>query len=60
VEPGPGLLRVFGLSAVEVGDLAYEAGVRVHGLLTREASLEQAYLELTGEAVEYMSGEGVR
>ncbi|MFE6303525.1 ABC transporter ATP-binding protein [Nocardiopsis changdeensis] len=60
VEDGPGLLRVFGAPAAEVGDLAYEAGVRVHGLLTREASLEQAYLELTGEAVEYGSTGGAR
>ncbi|CAL9517662.1 Bacitracin transport ATP-binding protein BcrA [Nocardiopsis dassonvillei] len=60
VEAGPGLLRVFGLPAAGVGDLAHEAGVRVHGLLTRAASLEQAYLELTGEAVEHESEESAR
>ncbi|MGW9351689.1 ABC-2 type transport system ATP-binding protein [Nocardiopsis flavescens] len=60
VEAGAGLLRVFGPSAAEVGDLAHGAGVRVHGLLTREASLEQAYLELTGGAVEFASAEGAR
>ncbi|MFI6922852.1 ATP-binding cassette domain-containing protein [Nonomuraea spiralis] len=36
-----------------VGDLAHEAGIRLHGLRTREASLEQAYHELTENSVEY-------
>ncbi|MEU0237105.1 ATP-binding cassette domain-containing protein [Nocardiopsis sp. NPDC006198] len=48
-------LRVFGLGAEEVGDHAHAAGARVHGLRVVEASLEQAYLELTGDAVEYGS-----
>ncbi|WP_017585703.1 ATP-binding cassette domain-containing protein [Nocardiopsis ganjiahuensis] len=46
-------LRVFGPGVEEVGDRAYEEGVRVHGLRLEQASLEQAYLELTGESVEY-------
>ena len=36
-----------------VGDLAFDAGVRLHELSTREASLEQAYQELTAGSVEY-------
>ncbi|NYH52230.1 ABC-2 type transport system ATP-binding protein [Nocardiopsis arvandica] len=51
---GPGL-RVFGLDVTEVGDHAHAVGARVHGLRLEEASLEQAYLELTGEAVEFGS-----
>lgn len=55
-EDGPDTaLRVFGLGAAEVGDHAHAADARVHGLRWEEASLEQAYLELTGEAVEYGS-----
>ncbi|MFJ9555731.1 ATP-binding cassette domain-containing protein [Nocardiopsis sp. NPDC101807] len=51
-------LRVFGPGAEEVGDHAHAAGARVHGLRVVEASLEQAYLELTGDAVEYGSRAG--
>ncbi|NKY96351.1 ABC transporter ATP-binding protein [Nocardiopsis alborubida] len=51
-------LRVFGLGAAEVGDHAHAAGARVHGLRLEEASLEEAYLELTGDAVEYGARSG--
>jgi ABC-2 type transport system ATP-binding protein len=50
---GEGELRVFGLTAAEVGDHAHEAGARVHALRVAQASLEQAYLELTEETVEF-------
>ncbi|GAB3973242.1 ATP-binding cassette domain-containing protein [Plantactinospora veratri] len=46
-------LLVTGSSVAQVGDLAHDLGVRLHGLNTREASLEQAYLELTGGALEF-------
>ncbi|WP_370947014.1 ABC transporter ATP-binding protein [Amycolatopsis sp. cg5] len=36
-----------------VGDLAYDLGLRLHGLAERTASLEQAYMELTANSVEY-------
>ncbi|SDI43532.1 ATP-binding cassette domain-containing protein [Nonomuraea jiangxiensis] len=42
-----------GVPVERVGDLAHEAGIRLHGLRTREASLEQAYHELTADSVEY-------
>ncbi|NRQ31128.1 ABC transporter ATP-binding protein [Nonomuraea sp. NN258] len=42
-----------GATTERVGDLAHEAGIRLHELRTREASLEQAYQELTGTSVEY-------
>jgi ABC-2 type transport system ATP-binding protein len=48
-----GALRVEGLSLEEVGDLAYVADVRVHELTRVTASLEAAYLALTGDEVEY-------
>jgi ABC-2 type transport system ATP-binding protein len=51
-EPG-GALRVSGLDSAAVGDLAFAAGVRVHELTRLTASLEEAYLELTGDDVEY-------
>ncbi|SDZ02683.1 ABC-2 type transport system ATP-binding protein [Amycolatopsis xylanica] len=36
-----------------LGDLAYDLGLRLHGLAERTASLEQAYMELTASSVEY-------
>jgi ABC-2 type transport system ATP-binding protein len=50
---GPGALRVHGLGVAEVGDLAFESGVRLHELTRVTASLEEAYLALTRDDVEY-------
>jgi ABC-2 type transport system ATP-binding protein len=44
---------VHGRSAEEIGELAATRGVALHELVTREASLEEAFMRLTGEAVEY-------
>ncbi|MCW3844908.1 ATP-binding cassette domain-containing protein [Micromonospora yasonensis] len=49
-------LTVTGASAARVGDLAYELGVRVHELTPVAASLEEAFLELTADSVEYAAG----
>ena len=46
-------LLVSGVSVERVGDLAYETGVRLHELRPVETSLEQAYMELTADSVEY-------
>ncbi|TDQ55023.1 ABC-2 type transport system ATP-binding protein [Actinorugispora endophytica] len=56
VEPGDGGLLVYGATPEEVGDAAHAAGARVHALHREEASLEQAYLELTGADVRYAAG----
>jgi len=48
-----GALRVAGLDVAAVGDVAFETGVRVHELTRLTASLEAAYLELTGDEVQY-------
>jgi ABC-2 type transport system ATP-binding protein len=50
---GDGSLRVDGLDTADVGDVAFEIGVRVHELSRVTASLEAAYLALTGDDVEY-------
>ena len=47
---GPGELYVIGLTAAEVGDLAFENQIRLHELATKQASLEDAFLEITGGA----------
>ncbi|WP_158886332.1 ATP-binding cassette domain-containing protein [Amycolatopsis anabasis] len=51
-----GELTVRGASVEQVGDLAHEIGVRLHGLAEHRASLEQAYMELTASSVEYGAG----
>ncbi|KRB36582.1 ABC transporter ATP-binding protein [Microbacterium sp. Root180] len=53
----PGLAEVVGVSAASIGDLAASLGIPVHELTSRTGSLEDAYLALTGEAVEYKSKE---
>jgi ABC-2 type transport system ATP-binding protein len=58
VTPGPdGLLEVTGLTAAEVGDLALAAGLALHELAPRRASLEDAFMELTADSVDYLAGE---
>jgi ABC-2 type transport system ATP-binding protein len=55
-DDGEGRLAVSGLPAERIGDLAFEAGVRLHELAVTQASLEQAFMELTGSAVEFRAG----
>ena len=51
VEPaGPRLLRVRGLAASRIGDLAAAHGIRVHGLAPEELDLERLFFDLTGGA----------
>jgi ABC-2 type transport system ATP-binding protein len=46
-------LTIAGNRVAEVGDLAYELGIRLHELRLVEASLEEAYMEITAASVEY-------
>ena len=50
---GENELVATGAAIERIGDIAHEAGVRLHELRTREASLEQAYQELTEGSVEF-------
>ncbi|MET0766235.1 MAG: ATP-binding cassette domain-containing protein [Aeromicrobium sp.] len=45
-----------GLSAEQIGDEAHAAGARLHQLVTRQATLEEAFLEATGLAEEFRGG----
>ncbi|GAA0417413.1 ABC transporter ATP-binding protein [Leifsonia naganoensis] len=47
------LIEVSGLSAAQVGEAAARSGVVLHELTPLSASLEEAYLELTHDEVEY-------
>jgi ABC-2 type transport system ATP-binding protein len=53
VEPGGSALFVRGATIEVVGDLAARNAVTLHELSAQRASLEEAYMELTDEAVEY-------
>src|SRR5579875_3812856 len=48
-----GSLTVEGLTAPQIGDLAARDGLRVHELTPIAASLEDAFMELTQDEVEY-------
>jgi ABC-2 type transport system ATP-binding protein len=51
-----GSIEVRGMSAEQVGDLAFGEGIRLHELATVRASLEEAFMELTADSVEYHAG----
>ncbi len=48
-----GSIEVRGMSAEQVGDLAFSEGIRLHELTMVRASLEEAFMELTADSVEY-------
>jgi ABC-2 type transport system ATP-binding protein len=48
-----GSLEVHGMSAQQIGDVAFALGVRLHELTAVRASLEEAFMELTASSVEY-------
>lgn len=54
----PGLLRVRGASAEQIGELAADHRLPLYELAPQRASLEQAYLQLTRGAVEFSGGIG--
>jgi ABC-2 type transport system ATP-binding protein len=50
-----GLFEVTGLTAEDIGDRAAAAGIAIHELTVVRPSLEEAFMELTKDAVEYQS-----
>jgi ABC-2 type transport system ATP-binding protein len=55
-DAGGGDLEVRGLAEDRIGDIAFASGVRVHHLAPARVSLEQAFMELTADSVEYHAG----
>lgn len=47
------VVTVRGITAEQIGDAAHASGVRVHQLTTRQATLEEAFLEATGLSEEF-------
>jgi len=50
------LLEVHGLSSAQVGAVAARTAIVLHELIPQKASLEEAFMRLTGGAVEYHAG----
>ena len=51
---------VAGMDAAAIGDLAARHGIALHALIPRHGSLEDVYLDLTGDSAQYRSGAPVR
>jgi ABC-2 type transport system ATP-binding protein len=53
----PDVLQVDGLTAEQIGTVAWQAHVPIYELAVRQASLEQAFMTLTSDSVEYRSAD---
>jgi ABC-2 type transport system ATP-binding protein len=51
----PGLIEVDGLSAEQIGEEAAANGIVLHELTPQQATLEEAFMELTHDAVEFQA-----
>jgi ABC-2 type transport system ATP-binding protein len=54
---GTDLIEVQGVEAEEIGAAALAGGIVLHELAPRQASLEDAFMELTGESIEFRAGD---
>jgi ABC-2 type transport system ATP-binding protein len=52
---GDDALVVTGIDQPRLGDLAFDNGIRLHELAPMQASLEQAFMELTRDSVEFQA-----
>jgi len=52
-----GSLRIDGLTARRIGEIAQRAGIALEELHTESASLEEAFMELTDSSVDYRSAQ---
>jgi ABC-2 type transport system ATP-binding protein len=53
----PGVLEVEGLDAAAIGDVALAHQIAIHELTPQQASLEEAFMDLTRDDVEFKAGE---
>jgi ABC-2 type transport system ATP-binding protein len=58
VSDDAGQLRVTGLSAEQIGMIAWQANLPLHELTPERASLEDAFMQVTKDSVEYATHEG--
>jgi ABC-2 type transport system ATP-binding protein len=52
---GPDVIEITGMDSAEVGKLAAAHGIVLFELIPVKASLEEAFMELTRESVEYQA-----
>ena len=52
----PGLLEVTGMSAPQIGEAAAGRGIVLHELMPQQVSLEEAFMDLTRDDVEFRAG----
>jgi ABC-2 type transport system ATP-binding protein len=53
----PGLLEVAGLNAEQIGEIALANRIVLHELTPQQATLEEAFMTLTGDEVEFKTAE---
>ena len=53
----PGYLEVHGLTAGQIGDVAAANSLALHELTPQQASLEEAFMDLTREDIEFRAAE---
>ena len=53
----PGYLEVHGRTAVQIGDAAAASGLALHELTPQQVSLEEAFMDLTREEIEFKAAE---
>jgi ABC-2 type transport system ATP-binding protein len=53
-----GAIVAHGLTAAAIGDLAFDQRIRLHELASAQASLEEAFMELTASSVEFRARVG--
>jgi ABC-2 type transport system ATP-binding protein len=56
LSPERGQLEVHGLTSAQVGEAAAREGIVLHELVAHRASLEEAFMRMTGGDVEYHAG----
>jgi ABC-2 type transport system ATP-binding protein len=53
----PGYLEVHRLTAAQIGDVAAANAIALHELTPQQASLEEAFMDLTREEIEFKAAE---
>jgi ABC-2 type transport system ATP-binding protein len=53
IAPADGGLEVTGLTAAQIGDVARDRGIALHELTPQRASLEEAFMDMTRDEVEF-------
>ena len=52
-----GAVIVNGLTSIQIGELAARSSLMIHELTPLRASLEDAFMEITSDAVDYRAGQ---